>query len=113
MTVTRSRGPDPCGSCLPAPTRARHGAIAADLRARSESARAGPGPVPKSRSVGGEVLVLTEEVSELPEQSLDTRQVQPVVPARCLCYGLMRRGAAPVLKVCPSAAEDDESPSCS
>ena len=55
-------------------------------------------------------MVLIEEVSEPPEQALDTGKVHPVVPARCLGHRFIRRTAAPVLKISPSAAKDDELP---
>src|ERR1700759_3809488 len=66
----------------------------------------GPAPTRRPR----DILVLIEEVSEPPEQPLDTSKVHPVVPARRLDHRLIRRTAAPVLKISPSAAKDDELP---
>ena len=56
------------------------------------------------------LLVLIEEVREPPERPVDSRKVHPVVPARCLDQRIIRRNAAPVVKISPSAAKDDELP---
>jgi hypothetical protein len=58
----------------------------------------------------GAILLLIEQGGEPPEQTIDTGKVQPVVPARRLDHRLVRSIAAPVLKVSPPAAKDDELP---
>jgi hypothetical protein len=58
----------------------------------------------------GAILLLIEQGGEPPEQTIDTGKVQPVVPARRLDHRLVRSTAAPVRKVSPAAAKDDELP---